>query len=80
VDIGAIEFIHRKLVALRDAGAGILLVSVELEEILSLSDRIVVMFEGRIVGEVAASQADEQLLGLMMANAHAPDSAVVRVA
>ncbi len=80
VDIGAIEFIHRKLVALRDAGAGILLVSVELEEILSLSDRIVVMFEGRIVGEVAASQADEQLLGLMMANAHTPDSATVRVA
>ena len=74
VDIGAIEFIHRKLVALRDAGAGILLVSVELEEILSLSDRILVMFEGRIVGEVTASEADEQQLGLMMANAHTPNT------
>lgn len=67
VDIGAIEFIHRRLVAMRDAGKAILLVSVELDEIMSLSDRILVMFDGMIVGEVAAGEADERLLGLMMA-------------
>ncbi|MBX3499415.1 MAG: ABC transporter ATP-binding protein [Alphaproteobacteria bacterium] len=70
VDIGAIEFIHRQLVAARDAGCAVLVVSVELEEILSLADRIVVMFGGRIVGEVPAARADERTLGLMMANAH----------
>ncbi len=69
VDIGAIEFIHRQLIAMRDGGCGVLLVSVELEEILSLSDRIVVMFEGRIVGEVAGADADARTIGLMMANA-----------
>ena len=51
VDIGAIEFIHQQIVALRDKGKAILLVSVELDEIMSLSDRIVVMFDGRIMGE-----------------------------
>jgi energy-coupling factor transporter ATP-binding protein EcfA2 len=50
VDIGAIEFIHKQIVALRDAGKAILLVSVELDEIMSLSDRIAVMFDGRIMG------------------------------
>ena len=69
VDIGAIEFIHRRLVELRDAGAAILLVSVELDEILSLSDRILVMFAGRIAGEVTAGAADERRIGLMMAGA-----------
>ena len=69
VDIGAIEYIHKNLVAMRDAGSAVLLVSVELEEIMSLSDRILVMFEGRIVGEVDAKDADERMLGLMMANA-----------
>jgi len=68
VDIGAIEFIHRQLVALRDAGCAILVVSVELDEVMSLADRIVVMCAGRIVGEVAAADADEKMLGLMMAN------------
>ena len=53
VDIGAIEFIHRQLVAMRDAGCAILLVSVELDEVMALADRILVMFGGRIVGEVA---------------------------
>ena len=67
VDIGAIEFIHRQLVAMRDRGTAILLVSVELDEILSLSDRILVMFDGMIVGEVAAQEADERSIGLMMA-------------
>lgn len=69
VDIGAIEYIHKNLVSMRDAGAAVLLVSVELEEIMSLSDRILVMFEGRIVGEVDAKDANERMLGLMMANA-----------
>ncbi len=73
VDIGAIEFIHRNLVAMRDAGAAVLLVSVELDEIMELGDRIVVMFEGRIVGEVAGEGADERTLGLLMANAAGRD-------
>jgi hypothetical protein len=51
VDIGAIEFIHKRIIALRDAGKAILLVSVELDEIMSMSDRIAVMFDGRIMGE-----------------------------
>jgi simple sugar transport system ATP-binding protein len=70
VDIGAIEFIHRQLLALRDSGCAILLVSVELDEVMALSDRILVMFQGRVVGEVAGEAADERTLGLMMANAH----------
>ena len=67
VDIGAIEFIHRRLVALRDAGRALLLVSVELDEILALADRILVMHDGRIVGDVARADATERTLGLMMA-------------
>ncbi|ARE38740.1 putative nucleoside ABC transporter, ATP-binding component [Rhodovulum sp. P5] len=67
VDIGAIEFIHQRIVELRDAGSAILLVSVELDEILSLSDRIAVMFDGRIMGERAPDQTDEKELGLLMA-------------
>ncbi len=67
VDIGAIEFIHARLVALRDSGKALLLVSVELDEILALADRILVMFDGRIVGEVAAEEADERRIGLLMA-------------
>ncbi len=67
VDIGAIEFIHQQIVALRDQGKAILLVSVELEEILSLSDRIAVMFDGKIMGERMPNQTDEKELGLLMA-------------
>jgi general nucleoside transport system ATP-binding protein len=66
VDIGAIEFIHKRLIALRDEGKAILLVSVELDEIRSLSDRILVMFAGRVMGERNAN-ADERELGLLMA-------------
>ncbi|MFQ3580434.1 MAG: ABC transporter ATP-binding protein [Chloracidobacterium sp.] len=69
VDIGAIEFIHRKLIALRDAGVGILLVSAELEEVLSLSDRLLVMYDGRIVGETDPATASQSELGLMMTGA-----------
>ncbi len=69
VDVGATAFIHRQLLALRDRGAAILLVSAELDEIMALSDRILVMFQGRIVSEVLARDAEEHALGLMMANA-----------
>jgi simple sugar transport system ATP-binding protein len=65
VDIGAIEFIHRRLIELRDMGKAILLISVELDEIRSLSDRILVMCQGRIVGE-GTDDTDENELGLMM--------------
>lgn len=67
VDIGAIEFIHKQIVALRDAGKAVLLVSVELDEILSLSDRIAVMFDGRIMGERDPATTNERELGLLMA-------------
>jgi simple sugar transport system ATP-binding protein len=70
VDIGAIEFIHKQIVAMRDEGTAVLLVSVELDEILALSDRIIVMFQGRIVGETTGDRANERQLGLWMANAH----------
>ena len=66
VDIGAIEFIHKRLIALRDQGKAILLVSVELDEIRSLSDRILVMFAGKIMGE-RGPEANERELGLLMA-------------
>ena len=61
LDVGAIEFVHRRLVEERDEGRAVLLVSLELEEILSLSDRILVMFEGRIVGEFAPGVSEEEL-------------------
>ncbi|WP_436398905.1 ABC transporter ATP-binding protein [Roseobacter sp. S98] len=67
VDIGAIEFIHQQIVALRDQGKAILLVSVELEEILALADRVAVMFDGHIMGERLSSETDEKELGLLMA-------------
>ena len=61
LDVGAIEFVHRRLVEERDEGRGVLLVSLELEEILSLSDRILVIFEGRIVGEFPPGVSEEEL-------------------
>jgi simple sugar transport system ATP-binding protein len=66
VDVGAIEFIHRRIIEMRDAGKAILLVSVELDEIRSLSDRILVMFAGRVVGE-RSPDAPEGEIGLLMA-------------
>jgi general nucleoside transport system ATP-binding protein len=66
VDIGATEFIHRKLIELRDTGCAVLLVSAELEEILSLSDRVIVIYEGRVVGEVDPRTVSEEEIGLMM--------------
>jgi ABC-type uncharacterized transport system ATPase subunit len=67
VDIGAIEFIHKRLIEMRDAGKAVLLVSVELDEIMSLADRILVMFDGTITGELAGDEADERRIGLLMA-------------
>jgi len=69
VDIGAIEFIRRCLVSQRDAGTAVLLVSADLSEILSLSDRIAVIFDGRIVSTVDAAATDEKELGLLMTGA-----------
>src|SRR5215210_1883536 len=66
VDIGAIEFIHRKLVELRDEGCAILLVSAELEEVTSLADRLLVIYHGRIVGEVDPKQSTQEEIGLLM--------------
>ncbi|HVF48870.1 MAG TPA: ABC transporter ATP-binding protein [Pyrinomonadaceae bacterium] len=70
VDIGAIEFIHRKLVALRDAGCAVLLVSAELEEVTALSDRLLIIHEGRIAGEVDPQTATIEEIGLMMTGGH----------
>ena len=70
VDIGAIEFIHRKLVNLRDAGCAVLLVSAELEEVTSLSDRLLIVHEGRIVGEVDPKIATIEEIGLLMTRGH----------
>lgn len=66
VDVGAIEFIHKRIIEMRDAGKAVLLVSVELDEIRSLSDRVLVMFDGRIVGE-RSPETNEGELGLLMA-------------
>ena len=67
VDIGAIEFIYQRLIAMRDQGCAILLVSVELDEILTLSDRVMVMNNGASMGIVDKKDADAQSIGLMMA-------------
>jgi simple sugar transport system ATP-binding protein len=70
VDIGAIEFIHRQLVALRDDGCAILLVSAELEEVTSLSDRLLIIHDGRIAGEVDPKTATLEEIGLLMTRGH----------
>ncbi|HEX3084336.1 MAG TPA: ABC transporter ATP-binding protein [Pyrinomonadaceae bacterium] len=70
VDIGAIEFIHRKIVALRDDGCAVLLVSAELEEVTALSDRLLVIHNGAIVGEVDPKTTSNEEIGLMMTGGH----------
>ena len=74
VDVGAIEFIHKRLIDMRDQGKAVLLVSVELDEIRSLSDRILVMFAGRVVGE-RGPEASEGELGLLMAGVEEKEAA-----
>ena len=69
LDVGAIEYIHSQLVAERDRGKAVLLVSLELDEVMSLSDRILVMYEGEIVGELDPKTTTVQELGLYMAGA-----------
>jgi simple sugar transport system ATP-binding protein len=70
VDIGAIEFIHGRLRAMRDAGGAVLVVSSELDEILALSDRVIVMNAGRVAGELPIAQCSEAALGRLMGGAH----------
>ncbi|HYW87898.1 MAG TPA: ATP-binding cassette domain-containing protein, partial [Chloroflexota bacterium] len=73
VDVGSTEFIHRKLVSARDSGMAVLLVSAELEEVLSLADRIAVMYRGKIAGVVDAADATPELLGYLMATGRMPE-------
>lgn len=77
LDVGAIEYIHRQLIAQRDAGKAVLLVSLELDEVMNLSDRILVMYEGEIVGEFDPKTTDVQTLGLYMAGAKRNDQGEV---
>jgi ABC-type uncharacterized transport system ATPase subunit len=67
VDVGSIEFIHKQIVRMRDAGTAVLLVSTELDEILSLSDRIAVMYAGEVIDTLSADEADRERIGLLMA-------------
>ena len=69
LDVGAIEYIHKQIIADRDKGAAVLLVSYELDEVMQLSDRILVMYEGEIVGELNPKTTTVQELGLYMAGA-----------
>ncbi len=69
LDVGAIENIHRQIVAHRDAGNGVLLVSLELDEVMALSDRILVMYEGEIVAELDPKKTTVEEMGLYMAGA-----------
>ncbi|MCD8008522.1 MAG: ATP-binding cassette domain-containing protein, partial [Clostridiales bacterium] len=69
LDVGAIEYIHKQIVATRDAGKGVLLISLELDEVMSLSDRILVMYEGEIVGELNPKTTTVEEMGLYMAGA-----------
>jgi simple sugar transport system ATP-binding protein len=69
VDVGSIEFIHRQLVSERDRGLAVLLISSELDEVLSLADRVAVLYRGRIVAVIDAAEADRDRIGLLMAGA-----------
>ena len=73
LDVGAIEFVHKQIIAERDKGKAVLLVSLELDEVMNLSDRILVMYEGEIVGEFDPKTTDVQTLGLYMAGAKRKD-------
>jgi ABC-type uncharacterized transport system ATPase subunit len=75
IDVGSIEFIHKQIVAKRDAGTAVLLISAELDEILELSDRIGIMYRGKLIAVVDAAGAEKERIGLMMATGHAEVSA-----
>ena len=74
LDVGSIEFIHQQIINARDAGEGVLLVSAELDEIMSLSDRIVVMYQGKIMADLATAEATRERLGLLMAGVSASEA------
>ena len=74
--MGAIEFIHNEIIKLRDAGKAILLISMELDEVLSLSDRVLVFYEGEIVGEIENKNLNELELGLYMTGAKRMERAI----
>ena len=69
MDVGAIEYIHKQIIEQRNQGKAVLLVSLELDEVMSLSDRILVMYEGEIVGELNPKETTVQELGLYMSGA-----------
>jgi general nucleoside transport system ATP-binding protein len=75
VDIGAIEFIHKQIIKARDMGLAVLLVSADLNEVMSLSDRIIVMYEGKIMGELSQAEATAEKLGLLMAGSTLSEAA-----
>ena len=70
LDVGSIEYIHKRLVEQRDAGKAVLLVSLELSEIMNLSDRIAIINHGELIGNVKVSDTNESEIGLMMAGVH----------
>ena len=74
LDVGAIEYIHSQLIARRDAGAAVLLISLELDEVMNVSDRILVIYEGEIVAELDPKTTDVQTLGLYMAGSKRGES------
>ncbi len=69
LDVGAIEFVHKELIAQRDSGKAVMLVSLELDEILDVSDRVIVLYQGEVVGELVTKDTDEREIGLYMAGA-----------
>jgi simple sugar transport system ATP-binding protein len=71
IDVGSIEFIHKQIVGQRDQGAAVLVVSAELDEVLGLSDRVAVMFDGKIVAMLSSEEATRERVGLLMAGAEA---------
>ena len=78
LDVGAIEFVHRRILAERDAGKAVLLISMELEEVMSLSDRILVMYEGKIAAEFEGGTVTEEELGYYMTGGKRPRSRIRR--
>jgi simple sugar transport system ATP-binding protein len=80
LDVGSIEFIHKQIIAKRDAGTAVLLVSAELDEVLELSDRIGVMYRGKLVAVIDAKDADKDKIGLLMATGRVGGAATVEAA
>jgi general nucleoside transport system ATP-binding protein len=67
LDVGSVEYVHRRLIALRDGGAAVLLVSTELDELLAVADRVAVLYRGRVVATLRTAEATAERLGLLMA-------------